>query len=184
MNRTVTAVAVGSFVCMLSAAIYAAQNPAPASVNSPPIYESCADLHDTYLHRFESAPGFGVSRMVQPPMLDRRGVVALGRKSYSIETIELIGLLKLDRSVAYVPMWHGAKPDGFSGRSLSDFETRSLDQLRAGRNVVVADDDGSGTMQCLGSLRVKDSCMNCHRDKQVGDLVGAFAYRLRVVQRP
>jgi len=184
MNRTVSVVAVGSFVCLLSAAIYAAQNPAPTSVNSQPIYESCADLHDTYLRRFESAPGFGVSRMVQPPMLDRRGVVALGRKSYSIETIELVGLLKLDRAVAYVPLWHGSRPDGFSGRSLSAFETRSLDEFRSGRNVTVADDDGSGTLQCVGSLRMKDSCMNCHRDKKAGDLVGAFTYRLRVVQRP
>src|SRR5262245_55827588 len=102
MNRTVTVVAVGSFVCLLPAAIYAAQNPTPIPVSSQPIYESCADLHDVYLRRFESAPGFGSSRMLQPPMLDRRGVVALGRKSYSIETIELVGLLKLDRPVVYI----------------------------------------------------------------------------------
>ena len=184
MNRTVTAVAVGAFVCLLTAAINAAQNPPLISVNSSQTYESCADLHDVYLRRFESAPGFGSSRMLQPPMLDRRGVVALGRQSYSIETIELVGLLKLDKPVVYVPLWHGSRPDGFSGRSLSEFETRSLDEFRSGRNVTVADDDGSGTLQCVGSLRMKDSCMNCHRDKKAGDLVGAFTYRLRVVQRP
>jgi hypothetical protein len=35
----------------------------------------------------------------------------------------------------------------------------------------------------MGSLRAKDSCVSCHRDKKIGDLLGAFTYRLRVLPK-
>jgi hypothetical protein len=182
MNRMVTSATVVLIVCLCAAVMHAAQNPLSTAASAQPTYESCADLHDAYLHRFESAPGFGLSRMAQPPMLDRTGVVALGRKSYAIDTIELIGLLKLETPVAYVPRWHGAKPDGFSSRGLTAFEKQSLDEFRAGRNGASAD-EGKDVVFCMGSLRAKDSCVSCHRDKKIGDLLGAFTYRLRVLPK-
>ena len=58
-----------------------------------PTWETCGEMHDNYVDRFASSPGFGLSRMWQPPMLDRSGVLDFGRSRYSIENIELVGLL-------------------------------------------------------------------------------------------
>ena len=40
-----------------------------------PTWESCDEMHDYYVRRFEGTPGFGSSRMLQPRMLDRSGTL-------------------------------------------------------------------------------------------------------------
>ena len=50
-------------------------------------WESCEEMHDSYVKRFVSAEGFGMSRMMTPHMRDLSGVLDLGRTRYSIESI-------------------------------------------------------------------------------------------------
>ena len=137
-------------------------------------------MHDDYVRRFESAAGFGMSRMLRPPMLDRGGTLDTGRSRYAIEALELVGHLQTDAPAAYVPAAHDASLRlSFDSRALTSFETTALAALRAG-NQLVSNDDGSGGAQAvMGALRAKESCLKCHGSRKAGDLLGAFTYRLR-----
>jgi hypothetical protein len=137
-------------------------------------------MHDMYVHRFEGLQGFGLSRMLQPPMFDRSGVLDDGKTQYSLDSIELVGLLKLDTPVVYMPTRHGDRPqpEGFKSRTLTNFEKDSLAAFRQGQDMASA--DGDKALRCVGALRAKDSCLRCHKDRSVGDLLGAFTYTLRV----
>lgn len=141
-------------------------------------WESCEEMHDDYVRRFESSPGFGLSRMARPLMVERAGVLDLGRSRHALTSIELVGLLKLETPVVYVPSWHGARPAGFTSRELTSFEKSALAGLRTGTGMASAEERDSGVLYCMGALRAKDSCISCHRDKKPGDLLGAFTYRL------
>jgi len=140
-------------------------------------------MHDFYVARFESTPGFGLSRMAQPPMLDRSGTLDAGRRQYKIESIELVGLMQRETPVVYVPWNHGFKlaETAFKDRALTPFETESLAALRAGKDMTSKGDkdDKAGQLACVGALRAKSSCLQCHRSKKPGDLLGAFSYSLR-----
>ena len=145
-----------------------------------PRWESCEELHDTYLKRFQSADGFGLSRMVRPPMLDRSGVLDTGREQYALERIELIGLLQHPQPVVYTPSFHTSRPDpAQSTRPLTSFETHALAGFRQGRDIAVESDRTSGVMSgCVGAVRATTTCLRCHEDAKAGDLLGAFSYTL------
>lgn len=151
---------------------------------APPEWESCDEMHDNYVRRFESSSGFGLSRMARPPMLDRSGILDSGRVRYTVKSIELIGLLKLETPVAYVPSWHGGRidADGFTRRELTGFEKATIAAFAAGKGLASSRDDESGLLVCIGALRAKDTCLDCHKDKKLGDLLGAFSYRLQPIK--
>jgi hypothetical protein len=181
------AATIASIATLFTVTAYSSQDPRglahPALLaTSPQSWESCEEMHDAYVARFESAPGFGMSRMGQPPMLDRSGTFDAGRTSYSIVNVELVGLLYRETPVVYTPFRHGSRPDGltFKDRDLNDFERSSLEAFRAGKGIASTDDEKAGTLACMGALRAKDTCLQCHRTKKVGDLLGAFTYNLRV----
>lgn len=161
-----------------------AQSGQAAQSVAPPLWESCEEMHDNYVSRFESSPGFGLSRMRRPPMLDHSGVLDSGRVRYSVKSVELVGLLKLETPVAYVPTLHGARvvPDGFTSRELTGFEKATIAAFGAGRGLASSRDDESGVLVCIGALRAKDTCLDCHKDKKPGDLLGAFSYRLQPIK--
>jgi hypothetical protein len=46
----------------------------------PPEWESAEDMQDFYIRRFESAIGFGLSRMPTPPMLTIGGISGVWRR--------------------------------------------------------------------------------------------------------
>ena len=146
-----------------------------------PEWESFEEMHDFYTRRFDLAEGFGLSRMPQPPMLDRSGVLDLGRTRYSIASLELVGLLKKSTPVVYVPLRHNVRfdPKDFKGRPPTDFETRALAALRAGGDIEVAAGDEPGTLRVVGALRGEGHCLKCHTDRKASDLLGAFTYTLR-----
>jgi hypothetical protein len=172
---------------LLCATIATAQQDLRLALNPPPIWESFYEMHDTYVRRFDASTGTGVSRMPQPLMLDRSGILDLGRERYSIERLELVGLLKRDHPVVYAPpLWnHSIRlvTADFKPRDLTALETRALAKLRAGRDLEAADGDESGTIALMGALRGEPSCLKCHKDKREGDLLGAFTYTLRVRQK-
>ena len=173
---------VASAGTLLGATILVAQSERRTIRPDEPRWESCSEMHATFVGRFESVGGMGLSRMPKPPMLDRSGVLEIEWDRYALDSIELLGLLKQETPVAYVPQWHGAAtPSGFKSRALTPFEQEALAGFRAGKDIASAGDDKGGLL-CAGALRAKDSCINCHRAKKIGDLLGSFSYRLRALK--
>lgn len=175
-------VAVTVLFVTLGGRAFSAQDLKPLTAAAPPqIWESREEMHDDYVRRFESAAGFGMSRMLRPPMLDRSGTLETGRSRYSIEAIELVGHLQTDAPTVYVPISHDAAlRSSFGSRDLTNFEKSALAKLTAGNQLVGTEDDGSGgTLAVVGALRAKETCLKCHGSRKAGDLLGAFTYRLR-----
>lgn len=186
MTATLTTATVASAAIWLNAIALLAQDGTTIRPVPQTRWESCDEMHDYYVRRFESSPGFGMSRMAQPLMLDRSGVLDLGRMSYAVQSVELVGLLHRSTPVVYVPMMHGTKIDpSFESRDLTDFEKNSLDAFLGGSDIASTGGDKAGRLRCTGTLRAKASCLGCHKSKKAGDLLGAFTYTLRSVpQQP
>jgi hypothetical protein len=141
-----------------------------------PRWESCEELHDMYLKRFEGVEGFGVSRMHRPPMRDLSGVLDGGRVPLSLDRLELIGLQQ-KVPVVYTPFSHTSRPDpALKSRTLTEFEERALTAFRKGRDIAV-DASQDGPAACVGAVRAKPTCLECHDGAKAGDLLGAFSYR-------
>jgi len=179
MNRNITAAMIGC-VSLLGGAIATAQQNAGFPTAQAPQWESCEEMHDMYTRRFANARGFGLSRMPQPAMTDRSGVLDTGRIRYALDSIELVGLVKPATPVAYVPGLHTEKASAadFKSRPLTEAENAAIAAFRQGRDIV-STSDPSGALLCVGALRAKEGCVGCHQDKKAGDLLGAFSYRLR-----
>jgi hypothetical protein len=176
MNCYITAAIVGGMSLIGGAFVTAQQDPRTLG-GQPPQWESCEEMHDMYTRRFAAARGFGLSRMPQPAMSDRTGVLDSGRVKYSLDSIELVGLLKPGAPVVYVPGPHTEKPADFKSRPLGEFEDAAIAAFRQGKDIV-STTDASGSLRCVGALRARESCVGCHQDKKAGDLLGAFSYRL------
>ena len=141
-----------------------------------PRWESCEELHDMYLKRFEGVEGFGVSRMHRPPMRDLSGVLETGRAMLSLDRLELIGLQQ-KVPVVYTPFSHTSRPDpAVKSRTLTAFEERALSDFRKGRDIAV-DATKDGPDACVGAIRATRTCLECHDGSKTGDLLGAFSYR-------
>ena len=69
MTRRFVFAAMTAAAILLTATIVIAQAP-NGLWPAPPQWESFEEMQDFYIRRFESAQGFGLSRMPQPPMLD------------------------------------------------------------------------------------------------------------------
>jgi hypothetical protein len=166
----------------VSAPLLVARQASPFRVHPAPQWACEEEMHEYYIRRFESADGFGLARMPQPPMLDRAGVLEMAGKTYAIERLELVGLLKADTPQVYVPLRHNLpfRAEDFRSRSLTPFEQDALSALRAGRDIVRASGQEPGTLEIVGALRGDGSCLKCHRDVTEGQLLGAFSYTLRV----
>jgi hypothetical protein len=171
-------VAALSGVVALSAQLAPGSQPAPAQT-----WESCEEMHDTYVRTFERTPGFGLSRMARPEMLDRSGVLDLGRTRYSIDRVELIGLVRSGSPVVYITSAHsiGLRSEMVGKRELTTFEKQSVAAFLAGRSIDSAP-DGADALACVGAVRAKDTCLQCHDGKKTGDLLGAFTYRLKAIR--
>ena len=148
-----------------------------------PHWESCEELHDMYLRRFEGVEGFGVSRMHRPPMRDLSGVLDGGRVPLSLDRLELIGLQQ-KVPVVYTPFSHTSRPDpAMKSRTLTEFEERALAAFRKGRDIAV-DASKDGPDACVGAIRATRTCVECHEGSKTGDLLGAFSYRFRRAGAP
>jgi hypothetical protein len=182
MKTLLVVVATALVVTLTGASVLSAQN--VAALRAPePVWESCEEMHDTYVGRFERLEGFGLSRMVLPPMRDFGMQLDLGRTRYTLESLELVGLLKRDPPVVYMTSRHpdttAVSPVTFKTRKLTEFEKTSVAALRDGQDIVTAGGDTSPTVQAVGALRAKETCRKCHYSAKLGDLLGAFTYSLR-----
>lgn len=148
---------------------------------SAPLWHCEEEMHEYYIRRFESSDGFGLSRMPQPPMLDRSGVLQLGGKRYSVDRLELVGLQTASEPIVYVPLRHNLPFNraDFKSRPLSPFEKRALNLLRAGRTIELSPGEAPETIEVMGALRGDGTCLKCHKNVREGELLGAFSYRMR-----
>jgi hypothetical protein len=179
----VKSILAGAAVVTLLGAVGVAQNAASGGYRGlNQTWESCEEMHDSYVKRFISAEGFGISRMMTPHMRDISGMLDLGRTRYNIESIELIGLLQQPKPTVYVPAAHDFGLKLSTGqRPPTDFETSALASLRTGRDMV--SQDSAGALRCIGAVRAADACLSCHEDKKRGALLGAFTYRLKALPK-
>ena len=170
--------ATGLSVALWGVAVGATAQDLLRPTGPPPRWESCEELHDMYLKRFESMEGFGVSRMYRPPMRDLSGVLETGRAEFSLGRLELIGLLQHAAPRVYTPFSHASRPDpALKGRPLTTFEERAIADFRKGRDIAV-DTSQDGPTACVGAVRAKPACLECHDGAKAGDLLGAFSYGL------
>ena len=66
-------------------------------------------------------------------------------------------------------------------RSLTPFETRSLDRLRAGSEVVT--ETRGPDRLVVGAVRARKDCLSCHAGYKESDVLGALTYRLSIVEQ-
>lgn len=99
-------------------------------------------------------------------------------KAWRVESVHLVGLLKHAEPVVYLTDRLPAMADAVTAptRPVDAFEAAGLKEIRAG-------DDGyagrrGDEVRFLGAVRSAAACVNCHGGER-GDLLGAFAYRLR-----
>jgi len=85
------------------------------------------------------------------------------------------GLIKAGRSISQ------SYPIGT--RSLTDFETKALDELRAGQDTVSQPTDDGGRLM-VGAIRAQSNCLQCHNVAKAGELLGAISYRLSQTSPP
>ncbi len=100
---------------------------------------------------------------------------------WTLNRLELIGLMTHDEPVAYVSDQLPNMEDlgGAPIRGLNKFEREALARLGGQEDVVIDEqtDEGATRITMLGALRAGKSCAACH-DVPYGTLLGAFSYEL------
>ncbi len=153
-------------------------------------WEGEAKMNDYFVQQFIDSANFGNLRMIprtmmiddamrlirhDPDDLDSKGQPA----QYKLDNLELIGIAKHDSPVAFIINRHersGANFATVTTRQLTEFETKSLEQLRAGAEAVVQQ-EASGCL-VVGPVRARELCLECHAGAKAGDVLGAFSYKL------
>jgi len=145
-----------------------------------PFVKDMQHIHDSSVKNF-------LSPRTLEPKTDARSFAIVrdeskydrSKKVWEAKSIDLIGLVKSDTPVVYlsekVAEWdgHGEVPT----RPVDEFELAGLHALAKGDNLFGRTRDG--VIRLLGAVRAETSCIACHEDKQVGDLLGAFSYVVR-----
>ena len=173
--------AIAAAVIGLTGALVHTQEPLRLSLGPTLTWETCEDMHAEYTARFEGTRGFGLTRMAGGTMLDRSGMLDLGQTKYAIERLELVGLLRGETPVVYAPIVHDQPIESIRARTreMTPFERTALSSFRNGDDMAIAPADEDGVRHCMGTLRAKPACVQCHQNAKDGDLLGAFSYTLR-----
>jgi hypothetical protein len=122
-----------------------------------------------YFKERRKVAGFQSHRFSRLPWAER---------NWTVETVDLVGLLLHDEPVAYVSanLPNMDELRGAPTRTLDVFEGDGLETLRNGEDLVV--ERTPTRMRMLGSIRAATQCVQCHGCER-GDLLGAFSYWLR-----
>lgn len=131
-------------------------------------------LHDLTVHLFETESGFGMWRMLLST--NRRGVLV---SSKAVDRVELVSLLTAPQPTVYVldEMATPVLARQAKRRPLDEFETRSLEAVRKGEELVWTREAPN---RMFGAIRAGKDCLDCHSKAKEGDLLGAFTYYLEV----
>lgn len=156
-------------------------------------FDSAEAMHADHFHRFETAPGFGMSRVLVMPSTSE---LTLAYDTYRVPKPDLIALEGepfayrspgMDM-VSMASLTNRTIRARLQTRDLSALEAKAIVSLREGRNLVVQpaklllptlqdqkrELDG---LLAIGALRAKASCAKCHEVAE-GTLLGAFSYSL------
>ena len=112
----------------------------------------------------------------------------LARKDLDELKIESIQLVSTQRRLAYLEeirsrfrephdMERLADP-AVANRELNEFESDSLVRLSEGESLVVA--RTADSIKMVGAIRAGPTCVECHSDASVGDVLGAFSYQFEL----
>lgn len=170
---------------MLGAGSIAAKSPDA----SPPVWTSVERMHADYVQAFVESDGFGKARITPMMILMHSGKLMLDGKPMHVGDVQLIGIAKHDPPVVYaggfMAFQHADTDEKFlpaaAARHVDSQERLILRSLENGQEVVVHA-DASG-LKAFGAVRANTACLECHRSKQTGDLLGAFIYRLGPAQQ-
>lgn len=143
-------------------------------------WKSFTEMNDAFADRFVSKKGFGFSRMID---LERMKTITIAGKPYRIGKVQLIGIAEHPAPVLYQTHADANKESikKAKTRLLTSAESDALRAIQAGKQWTMtpknADVDGAHRVM-VGELRARQSCMKCHEDAKVGDLLGAFRYQI------
>ena len=160
-----------------------------------PMFGEIESLHAEYVHRFESAPGFGAGRIALPGFRETAPTLSWNGARFDAPPPQLISLEGAPK--AYLPLWGGqitllqmtnqALRSRMTTRPLTAFESNALPRLIAGAPHVVSDpepdaaDTGTNAalaLRILARLNAGPTCAKCHGCPE-GTLLGAFSYTLQ-----
>lgn len=162
---------------------------AKSSDASPPAWTSVERMHADYVQAFVESEGFGRARVTPMMMLMHRGILVLDGKPLHVGEVQLVGIAKHDPPVVYANAFmafqHGDADQRFlpmtASRHIDGQERLILRGMEQGQEVVTQ--AGGSETKVLGAIRTTTACLECHRSKREGDLLGAFVYRLEPAQK-
>jgi hypothetical protein len=146
-------------------------------------------LHEHGAVDFTNPVGFGyirdrehVAGFVPHRMRERPDAGSTNVARWSVEGVQLVSLLKFAAPRVYVSNELPAmdRVQESNTRSLDAFEEANLGSLCQGEDIAV--ERNGDAIRLLGSLRATKQCLKCH-DAERGDLLGAFSYHLRRVEK-
>ncbi|MGH8026737.1 MAG: hypothetical protein ACREO0_08415 [Pseudoxanthomonas sp.] len=153
--------------------------PSPASVDLRSVLQR---MHADYVEAFVVSEGFGKSRLT-PMMRLRWNRDPIGDSKLRVRDVQLIGIARHDSPVVYISAFqgfehgeHGPELVDRRPRAINAEETRALLALSEGEKIVSTPE--AGGLRVIGPIRARSECLDCHRDKQVGELLGALSYQL------
>ena len=178
----------------------------PQKAQLPP-FSSPAAMQAEFVRRFESSPGFGVSRVGLPQFLAPAPSLVLNDATYRVVPPTLLGLE--DEPMAYVlatqlshrffttrtNLTRREIRKMFTHRPLTLLESNAVVALQNGHDLVVLTNQIRGPeaefnrlltppdLLVVGALRAKTDCAACHQCKE-NTLLGAFAYSLSPLPPP
>jgi len=172
-------------VCVPVAMTLAAKSPVPTASS----WTSVEGMHADYVQAFVESEGFGKARITPMMRLMHGGILVLDGKAMRIGDVQLIGIAKHDPPVVYASGFMAFQHGDTDQRFLPMTATRRIDaQERVilgsleKEQVAVTLADTSGP-RAFGAIRAGSTCLECHRSKREGDLLGAFVYRLEPTQQ-
>ena len=172
------------------------RDPTPAQPGSPALWgsepftpiverEALVTLHTDGLLDFVNPRGWGYiqSRDRVAGFLSHRFSKVPEAKTWAVQRVELVGLLKHPEPVVYLSDKLPAMADlqSVPTRTLDAFETTGLTAVRSGEDGFAA--RRGDTARFVGGIRSAKQCVQCHGGER-GDLLGAFSYTLRVKPCP
>ncbi|MBX7105171.1 MAG: hypothetical protein K1X57_13905 [Gemmataceae bacterium] len=142
--------------------------------------KSLLDLHRDSFRDFVNPKGWGFikdRKHVAGFVPHRMSTSPRGADDWSLQTLDLVGLLMHDKPVAYVsenlPRMDQLKTA--PTRDLDPFEAAGIAALRGGEDLYAR--QNATTLRMLGAIRAVEQCTTCHACDR-GELLGAFSYTL------
>ncbi|MFO0797944.1 MAG: hypothetical protein U0804_10735 [Gemmataceae bacterium] len=103
------------------------------------------------------------------------------KKVWALKDVQLVGLVKNPEPVVYLTGGGMKTEKDVKTRRPDAFETRALEVIRGGGDLVQAEKT-DGAMRAVSGVYAGRQCLRCH--ERPGEMLGAFTYRLAVEDAP